>query len=81
MGSSAEDDEDALLVSGRAVMVGDPGRREVATAQFLVERGLEAAPAEFEAQELLEFRLDRCLWTAITRHGDWHPRQAIGRAT
>jgi hypothetical protein len=77
----AEDNEDAFMVSGRAVAVADPGRREAATAQFLAERRLEAPPPGFETGELFEFRLERCLWTQTSGHGDWSPRHTIWRAT
>jgi hypothetical protein len=43
------------MVSGRAVAVADPARREAATAQFLAERRLEAPPPGFETDELFEF--------------------------
>jgi hypothetical protein len=54
-----EDNEDAFYVSGRAVLVDDPERRELATAQFLAERRLPAAPQEFDAQDLFGFYLKR----------------------
>jgi hypothetical protein len=75
-----DDNEDALMVSGRAVPVADPGRRRAATAQFLAERRLETTPPGFQAQELFEFHLQRCLWTQTSGHGDWNPRHTIWRA-
>jgi hypothetical protein len=39
----SDDNEDAFLVSGRAILIQDPGRRQQATAQFLAERRLETA--------------------------------------
>ena len=74
-----EGNEDAFYISGRAVLVDDPERRQLATAQFLAERRLTAAPQEFDAQDLFEFYLERCLWTATSGHGDWNPRHTIWR--
>ena len=76
-----DDNEDAFVVSGRALLVEDAGRRRQATAQFLAERRLETTPPGFEAQQLFEFYLERCLWTATSGHGDWNPRHTIWRAT
>ena len=76
-----DDNEDALVVSGRALLVEDAGRRRQATAKFLSERRLETTPPGFEAQQLFEFYLERCLWTATSGHGDWNPRHTIWRAT
>jgi hypothetical protein len=75
-----DDNEDAFTVSGRAVPVDDPGRRQAATAQFLAERGLAEAPAGHADQVLFEFLADRCLWTATTGHGDWRPRHTVWRS-
>jgi len=74
-----DDNEDAFVVSGRAILVEDPDRRQQATAQFQAERRLETAPPGFEAQDLFEFFLERCLWTATSGHGDWNPRHTIWR--
>jgi hypothetical protein len=63
------------------VLVDDPHRRQVATAQFLAERKLTAVPPGFHAQDLFEFYLERCLWTATSGHGDWNPRHTIWRSS
>ena len=76
-----DDNEDAFVVSGRAVLVADPGRRQAATDQFLAERRLTTQPPGFEAQEFFEFSLERCLWTQTSGHGDWDPRHTVWRAT
>jgi hypothetical protein len=76
-----DDNEDAFYLSGRAVPVDDRTRRRAATAQFLAERKLQAAPHDFDAQDLFEFHLERCLWTQTSGHGDWNPRHTIWRAT
>ena len=75
-----DDNEDAFYISGRAVLVDDRTRRRAATAQFLAERKLTAAPQDFNAQELFEFYLERCLWTQTSGHGDWNPRHTIWRS-
>jgi hypothetical protein len=72
-----EDNEDAFSISGQAVPVDDRTRRWAATAQLLAERNLKAAPQDFNAQELFEFYLERCLWTQTSGHGDWNPRHTI----
>ena len=76
-----DDNEDAFVVSGRALLVRDPGRRQLVTAQFLAERQLTTTPPGFEAQDLFEFYLERCLWTATSGHGDWNPQHLIWRAS
>jgi hypothetical protein len=76
-----DDNEDAFVVSGRAMLVPDPGHRQQATAQFLAERQLATTPGGFQAQDLFEFFLQRCLWTQTSGHGDWNPRHTIWRAT
>jgi hypothetical protein len=62
------------------VPVDDLDLRRTATAQFLAERGMSAAPEDFEAQELFEFHLERCLWTETSGHGDLHPRHTVWRS-
>jgi hypothetical protein len=72
-----DDNEDAFYISGRALLVDDRTRRRAATTQFLAERKLKAAPQDFNAQDLFEFYLERCLWTQTSGHGDWNPRHTI----
>jgi hypothetical protein len=76
-----EANEDAFYLSRRAVLVHDPQRRQRATAQFLAERKLTAAPQDLHAQDLFEFCLERCLWTATSGHGDWNLRHTIWRSS
>jgi hypothetical protein len=52
-----DDNEDAFVVSGRALLIQDPGRRQRATVQFLAERQLATTPPGFETQDLFEFYL------------------------
>ena len=76
-----DDNEDAFYLSGHAVLVDDPQRRQAATAQFLTERKLPTAPEDFDAKELFELYLERCLWTATSGHGDWNSRHTIWRSS
>jgi hypothetical protein len=76
----ADDNEDAFSLSGRAAPVGDPDRRRAATTQFLAERRLDRPPPTFQAHDLFEFSIERCLWTATTGHGDWSPRHTTWRS-
>jgi hypothetical protein len=76
-----DDNEDAFYLSGQAVLVNDPQRRRTAATQFLAERKLTTIPEGFDAQDLFEFYLERCLWTATSGHGDWNPRHTIWRSS
>ena len=76
----ADDNEDAFSLSGRAAPVDDPVRRRAAAAQFLAERRLDRPPPAFEAHDLFEFSVERCLWTVTSGHGDWHPRHTTWRS-
>ena len=63
----------------RFLFAGANPRGQAATAQFLAERKLTAAPPDFDAQDLFEFYHERCLWTQTSCHGDWNPRHTIWR--
>ena len=73
-----DDNEDAFYVGGRAVLVDDRTRRRAATAQFLAERKLKAAPPDFNAQDLFEFHLERCLWTQTSAMATGTPTTRSG---
>jgi hypothetical protein len=75
-----DDNEDAFSVSGRALPVDDPGRRQAAARQFLAERRLEQPPPGFADQALFEVLVERCLWTRTSGHGDWAPRHTTWRS-
>ncbi|MGA3214380.1 MAG: pyridoxamine 5'-phosphate oxidase [Acidimicrobiales bacterium] len=55
--------DDAFYATGRAVFVDDPQLRDTLTAQLLAERDLAEPWPGFASEELVEFRLDRCLIT------------------
>jgi hypothetical protein len=61
--------DDSFYVTGIAVLQKDPLLRESLTQQVLVERDLVTPWAGFESEQLVEFRLDRCLLT-LTRAQD-----------
>jgi len=75
----APGNEDAFYLTGRVEPVADE-LAQVATAQFLAERGMGAAPAEFEAGVFYEFMIGRCLLTQTTGHDDWQPRHRVWAA-
>ena len=72
--------DDAFYVTGSTVWVHDPALRRSLTQQFLAERDLASAWEGFEAQELIEFRLDRCLLTLTQAQDDLPSGHTIWRA-
>jgi hypothetical protein len=76
----ADENEDAFSLTGVAEPVDDPGLRRELQAQFLEERELGEPPERFDEQELFAFRIERCLHTVTTGHGDPEPRHRVWRA-
>ena len=76
----ADENEDAFSLAGLAELVDDDRRRLALHTQFLDERGLSQPPEGFDEQELFAFRIERCLYTVTTGHGDPEPRHRIWRA-
>ena len=76
----ADENEDACYLTGMAELVDDREQRRALQAQFLDERGLTELPKGFDEQELFAFRIERCLYTVTTGHGDPEPRHRIWRA-
>jgi hypothetical protein len=72
-------DEDAFYVTGRAAVNGDRALRELAAAAFFQEREWTEPPPGFDEQELFEFKVERCLLTRTTGHGDHAPRHTTWR--
>ncbi len=62
--------DDAFYVTGKAVIRDDASLRRSLTQQFLSERDLVIPWDGFEAQEIFEFRLDRCLLTLTEAQDD-----------
>jgi hypothetical protein len=76
----ADENEDAFYLTGMAEHVEDHEQRRALQGQFLDERGLTETPKGFDEQELFAFRIERCLYTVTTGHGDPEPRHRIWRA-
>jgi hypothetical protein len=76
----ADANEDAFSLTGMADLVDDRGQRRALQGQFLEERRLREPPKGFDEQELFEFRIERCLYTVTTGHGDPEPRHRIWSA-
>jgi len=76
----ADENEDAVSLTGVAEPVADPELRGRLRAQFLDERGLGEPPKGFDEQDLFVFHVERCLYTLTTGHGDPEPHHQIWRA-
>ena len=62
--------DDAFYVTGTALFIDDPSLRESLTHQFLAERDLVTPWDGFDAQDLVEFRVERCLLTLTEAQED-----------
>ncbi len=71
------DNEDAFYVSGRATAVTAPELRRALSDQFVAEREALAVPAPAHTDVLFEFRLERCLLTRTSGHGDPAPSHQV----
>jgi hypothetical protein len=69
----ADANEDAFYLIGEALPLHDMAVRAALEAQFLDERAMTERPPEFDAQELFQFAIDRCLFTRTIGHGDPAP--------
>jgi hypothetical protein len=76
----SEVNEDAFYITGRAEARPDPALRASVDEIYLSERHWEEAPPGHEEEELFEFRIEKCLLTRTTGHGDYHPRHTIWTA-
>jgi Pyridoxamine 5'-phosphate oxidase len=76
----ADDNEDAFSVRGRARPIPYPETRRALERQFLEERKLPEPPQGLAEQELFVFRIERCLHTVTTGHGDPAPRHQVWKA-
>ena len=74
------DNEDAIYLTGRASPIADDRVIAAATAQWLAERELTEAPPGLADEQLFELRIERCLLTRTTGHGDWEPRHTVWHA-
>ena len=77
----ADDNEDALYLTGTASHVGDRAAWDTVAARFLHEREWKEPPEDFDEQELFRFDVETCLLTTTTGHGDPHPTHTVWRAS
>ena len=71
------ENEDAFYITGWARTVSDQELLSAATTQYLSERAWSQPPDGFDAQELFELLIERCLLTRTTGHGDPRPRHFV----
>jgi len=74
------ENEDAFYLTGRVELPRGEALRRTVDQAFLAERHLDAPPPGFEDQTLVEFRIDTCLLTRTTGHGDWAPQHRVWRS-
>jgi hypothetical protein len=72
--------EDAIYLTGRAVVKNDPALWQSLTELFFEERHAETVPPQHDDGLLFEFLIERCLLTRTTGHGDWHPQHTVWKA-
>jgi hypothetical protein len=72
--------EDVFYVAGVAVVEHNPDLLQLLRRQFLEERGwTDSPPPSWDAQEIFELLIDRCLHTTTTGHADFHPAHTVWR--
>jgi hypothetical protein len=74
------DNEDACYLTGRAEVRNDDAVRDRVARQFLEERNWDRPPPGFEEQDAVEFRIETCMLTRTTGHGDPDPQHTIWKA-
>lgn len=72
--------EDAFYVTGRAEHRTDPQLVSAIRSAFFAERGLDEIPPQSDT-EAFEFRIETCLLTRTTGHGDWNPQHTTWKAS
>jgi hypothetical protein len=72
--------EDAFYLAGVAEARPEADLREAVAAVWFRERELDAPPPGFDEELLFEFRIDACLLTRTTGHGDYSPRHTVWTA-
>jgi hypothetical protein len=75
------DNEDAIYLTGQAVVAGDVEVWAQLERQFLEERQWSEPPPTWGSQQLFEFLIETCLVTRTTGHGDFAPQHTIWHAT
>jgi hypothetical protein len=76
-----DDNEDAFAIRGQASVTTDEHTVAELVARFCDERGLQQPPSDIEAWEAFEFKLQSCLLTHTTGHGDPAPRHTTWHAS
>jgi hypothetical protein len=74
------DDEDALAITGRAVVVDDAELRRALVGQFVQERAHVVEAVVHDDDLLVELLLEGVLLTRTTGHGDWDPQHTVWHA-
>jgi hypothetical protein len=75
------ENEDAFYLTGEAEAKSDPAlRARIAHQYLMVEREMTEEPAGFDDEQLFELRINTCLTTKTTGHGDWNPQHTVWKA-
>jgi len=72
------DDEDAFYVTGRAVLITDQAALRELQQAYTAER--PNIPLDLDGQSVVEFRIESCLLTRTSGHGDPAPRHTVWHA-
>ena len=73
--------EDAFYLTGAAEQKADPTlRARIAQQYLIVEREMTEEPPGFDDEQLFELRINTCLTTKTTGHGDWNPQHTVWKA-
>jgi hypothetical protein len=75
-----DDNEDAFVVSGRAEPRHDAPLRQACAEAWMTERKLDGEPPGFDAEQLFEVLIERCLATKTTGYGDYEPQHTVWHA-
>ena len=71
--------EDAIYLTGRAVVRRDADLRQAIAKIFLEERKMMAPAPGSDDEQLFEFLIESCLLTKTTGHGDYDPKHTVWR--
>ena len=70
----ADDNEDAFSLAGQAEQVTDPELAATLAIRYADEREMREPPEALATWEPFEFRIESCLLTRTTKHGDADPQ-------
>lgn len=75
------ENEDAFYLTGATEPKSDPAlRARIAEQYLMVEREMTEEPQGFQDEQLFELRINTCLATKTSGHGDWNPEHTVWRA-